>query len=84
MNSDDDPVFVYSTPSKSEIALIKSILEENEIPYFIDNETAFGLAGAFAGANGMGVNVPRKYQALTLELLKEFITPSSPGDTDNA
>jgi hypothetical protein len=72
----EDSIFIYSTPSKGEIALIKSILEENDIPYFIDNEAAFGLAGALVGANDMGVHVPRKHQELARELLKEFISPS--------
>jgi hypothetical protein len=80
--SSDDSVFIYCTPSKSEIAFIKSVLEENNIPYFIDNEAAFGLAGAFIGANDMGVHVPRKHRELALELLKDFIGPSQPGDND--
>lgn len=41
-NRDGDSIFIYSTPSRGEIAVIKSILEENNIPYFIDNEAAFG------------------------------------------
>ena len=63
---------VYKTLDKFEIAFIKSLLIEANIPFFIDNENATGIAlGRTTGF--MTIMVPDSEEKNVKELLKDFI-----------
>jgi len=63
---------VYKTLDKSEIAFIKSLLIDADIPFFIDNENASGIAlGRTIGF--MTVMVPEPEVKNAKELLKDII-----------
>ncbi|MFC1708569.1 DUF2007 domain-containing protein [Candidatus Omnitrophota bacterium] len=65
-------VSIYQTFMKSEIAFIKSVLMEADIPFFIDNENAAGIAvGQTTGF--MSVMVPESEQERAKDILKETI-----------
>lgn len=67
-------VCIYRTPNMSEIAVIKSLLEDNKIPYFIENEH-FALRGSADGAINFGVMVQENQADEVKEFLKEIIEP---------
>lgn len=61
---------VYQTFNKGTIAFIKSLLENNEIIYYVDNEHAAGVAtGDVSGM--MTVMVANEQVKIVEELLKE-------------
>lgn len=63
---------IYKTFMKSEIAFIKSLLIDADIPFFIDNENAAGIAvGQVTGF--MSVMVPESEEERAKEILKEVI-----------
>lgn len=68
-------VCIYRTPSKSQIALIKSLLNAEEIPYFIENESFASLYGSMDGAINLGVMVSGEFSEKAKELLSEIIEP---------
>jgi hypothetical protein len=66
---------VHSTPKSGEIAVIKSILDAQNIPYQIKGEHFGTLYGAADGLSSMDIMVREDYSEDTKELLKEFISP---------
>lgn len=70
-------ICVYRTPKQSEIAVIQSLLDAANIPYFIENE-AFALSfGSADGVVNFGVMVEEKHLEEARELLGDFITPKA-------
>ncbi len=67
---------VYSTPKQGEIAIIKSILDSQNISYYIKGENFGILYGAANGLSSMDVMVRDDHSEEARELLKEFIKPS--------
>ena len=65
-------ISIYKTFKKSEIAFIKSLLIEADIPFFIDNEHAAGLA-AGRTLGFMSVMVPETEAEHAKDILKEVI-----------
>lgn len=68
-------VCIFRTPYQSEIVLIKSLLDANEIPYSIDNEHFASLRGAADGVINFGVMVAESFCEKAKNLLEEFISP---------
>ncbi|KPK98656.1 MAG: hypothetical protein AMJ95_03300 [Omnitrophica WOR_2 bacterium SM23_72] len=66
---------VHSTPKPGEIAVIKSLLDAQNIPYEIKGEHFASLYGAADGLSSMDVMVREDYSEDAEELLKEFISP---------
>lgn len=66
---------VHTTPKPAEIALIKSILNAENIPYDIRGEHLNALYGVADGFTSMDVMVREDYSEDAKELLKEFISP---------
>ena len=67
---------VYSTPKQGEIAIIKSILDSQNISYYIKGENFGILYGAANGLSSMDVMIRENCSEDARELLKEFIKPS--------
>lgn len=67
---------VFSTPKLSEIAVIKSILEAQNIPYYIKGENFGTLYGPADGLSSMDILVREDFFSEANELLKDFITPT--------
>lgn len=65
-------VCIYRTSYYTQIIVIKSLLDANEIPYFIENENLASL-GFSGGAISFGVMVQEEYLKDAEELLKDFI-----------
>ena len=74
MAAGTDFIKVYTTPSLSEIALIKSMLAAGEIVYYIKVENFGTLYGPADGLSSMDVMVRSDYIAEARELLKDFIS----------
>jgi len=68
-------VKIYSTPNQGEIAIIKSILDAQEISYYIKGENFGALYGAASGLSSMDVMIRGDYSEDAKELLREFIKP---------
>jgi len=68
-------VCIFRTPCASDIAVIKSLLEAENIPYHIDNEHFAALRGAADSVTDFGVNVPDDLEEKARDLLAEFISP---------
>ena len=66
---------VYSTPKQGEIALIKSLLDSNKIPYYIKGENFGTLYGPADGLSTMDIMIREDYSEDVKELLKDFIKP---------
>lgn len=66
---------VHSTPKAGEIAVIKSILDAQNIPYQIKGEHFGTLYGAADGLSSMDIMVREDYSEDAKELLKGFISP---------
>jgi hypothetical protein len=66
---------VYKTPSSAKIAIIKSLLDSENIPYFIKGEHFGTLYGPADGMSAMEVMVREDYAQGAIELLKDFIAP---------
>ncbi len=73
-------VCVYRTPSHDQLAIIKSLLQANKIPYVIDNENFASLSGVADGAVNFGIMVERSYSEDAKELLSKIINPASKKD----
>ena len=71
-----DFVKVHSVSKPGELALIKSILEAQEIPFFVKGENFGTLYGPANGLSLMDVMVREDYLEEAEELLKDFINPS--------
>jgi hypothetical protein len=71
-----DFIRVFSTPQPGEIALIKSLLEAEGIPYFVKGEHFGTLYGPADGMSSIDVMVHRDYVQEAAVLLKDFISPS--------
>ncbi len=67
---------VHSTPKPGEIAVIKSILDAENIPYEIKGEYFGTLYGAADGLTSMDIMVREDYSEDAKGLLKEFISPA--------
>jgi len=65
-------VCIYRTSYYAQIMIIKSLLNTNEIPYFIENEN-FASLGFSGGAISFGVMVQEEYLKDAEELLRDFI-----------
>jgi len=59
----------------SEIAIIKSLLDGNQIPYYIKGENFASLNGLADGLTTMDIMVREDYSEDVKELLKDFIKP---------
>ncbi|OGX16282.1 MAG: hypothetical protein A2166_03960 [Omnitrophica WOR_2 bacterium RBG_13_41_10] len=70
-----DYVCIYRTPSHDQLAIIKSLLDSNEIPYFIENEHFASLIGVSDGAVNFGIMIKTSYSEEAKELLNEIIQP---------
>ena len=67
---------VYSTSNQGEIVFIKSILDSQKIPYYIQGEHFGTLYGPLLGKfSMMDVMVREDYTQEAKELLKDFIKP---------
>jgi hypothetical protein len=66
---------VYTTAKQGEIALIKSILDGNNIPYYIKGENFSTLYGPADGLSLMDIMIRQDHLEDAKELLKEFIRP---------
>jgi hypothetical protein len=64
-------ICVYRTPYQSEIVVIKSLLIDSQIPYFIENET-FASLGSADGAVNFGIMIQKEFTEEAKELLKDF------------
>ena len=67
---------VYSTNKQGELALIKSILDDRKIGYFVKGENFNSIYGAADGLTSMDIMVREDYFAETNELLKDLINPT--------
>ena len=66
---------VFSTAKQVEIALIKSILDSNSIPYYIKGENFGTLYGPADGLSSMDIMIREDYLEDAKELLQDFISP---------
>jgi hypothetical protein len=73
--SENEFVKVYSSPKSGEIAIIKSLLDGNKIPYYIKGENFATLNGLADGLTTMDIMVSEEYSEDVKELLKDFIKP---------
>ena len=63
-----DFVLIYETAREDEVAFIKSILEANQINYFVENDHSFYRSGGLP----MTVKVEAGQADKTREVLKDF------------
>lgn len=68
---------VYSTSNQAEIAIIRSILDGQKIPYYIKGENFGTLYGPADGLSSMDIMIREGYSKDTEELLKDFINPKN-------
>ena len=73
---DKNYVCIYRTPSHDQLAIIKSLLEANKIPYTIENENFASLTGVSDGAVNFGIMVKATHSEDAKELLSKIIKPS--------
>ena len=66
---------VFTTPRMGEIAIIRSILDSEKIPYYIKGENFAYLYGPADGLSSVDVMVRENYAEDAKELLKDFINP---------
>jgi len=64
---------VYSSPKQGEIGLIKSLLDGENIPYYIKGENFGTLYGPADGLSSMEVMIRKDYLETAKELLQDFI-----------
>lgn len=79
MNKDQSEhkfIKVFSTPKPGEIALIKSILEGQKIPYYIKGENFGTIYGAANGLSSMDIMVKEECSQDAKLLLSDFIKPN--------
>lgn len=70
---------IFTTPNMGEMAVIKSILDNEKMPYFIKGEHFGALYGYADGLGAVEVMVREDYAEDAKELLKDFINPQSKG-----
>jgi len=70
-------VKIFTTPKMGEIAIIKSILDGEKIPYYIKGENFGTLYGPADGLSSADIMVREDYAVDAKELLKDFISPGS-------
>jgi len=70
---------VYTSPKLAEIAVIKSILDAQNIPYHIKGENFGTLYGPADGLSSMDILIREDYSEDAKELLKDFLTPKNRG-----
>jgi len=75
--SDKNYVCIYRTPSHDQLAIIKSLLDSNKIPYFIENEHFAFLTGVSDGVVNFGIMIKANYSEEAKELLSEIIQPKN-------
>jgi hypothetical protein len=68
-------VRIFSTPKQGEIALIKSLLDGENIPYYIKGENFGIIYGPADGLSTMDLMVREDRAEDATELLKDFIKP---------
>lgn len=66
---------VFTTPKLGEITFIKSILDAENIPYYIKGENFGTLYGPADGLSSMDIMVREDFFNEANELLKDFINP---------
>jgi hypothetical protein len=78
MNKDQSKykfIKIFSTPKPGEIALIKSVLDSQKIPYYIKGENFGTIYGAADGLSSMDIMIREDYSQDARELLNNFINP---------
>ena len=79
MSQENQPEYkfikVYSSPKQGEIGLIKSLLDNEEIPYYIKGENFGTLYGPADGLSAMEVMIREDFSKVAEELLRDFIKP---------
>jgi hypothetical protein len=65
-------VTIVSTLDRGMVAIAKSVLQSENIPYFIKGEMAFGFM-PFATFNPMEIQVPENCENTSRELLSDLI-----------
>jgi len=73
--SSKDYVCIYRTASYDQLAIIKSLLDCNKIPYFIENEHFASLSGVSDGAVNFGIMIKVGYSEDAKKLLSGIIQP---------
>jgi hypothetical protein len=66
---------IFTTPKIGEIAIIKSILDGEKIPYYIKGENFGTLYGPADGLTSVDVMVREDYAEDAKKLLNDFINP---------
>ena len=66
---------VYASPKQGEIGLIKSLLDNEGIPYYIKGENFGTLYGPADGMSSMEVMIREDFSKAAEELLRDFIKP---------
>ena len=69
-------VRVYSTPKLGEVALIKSLLDGQNMPYYVKGENFGTFYGPADGLSTMDIMVRKDCAQDAEELLKDFINPA--------
>ena len=72
-------VVVHRTNNQAELALIKFLLQDADISYFIGNENFSTLYGAADGFTLMDIKVAEDKAEEAKELLKDLIAPKKDG-----
>lgn len=75
--SDGEFICIYRTPSHDQLAIIKSLLDANKIPYTIENENFASLTGVSDGAVNFGIMVKATHSEDAKELLSKIIKPAT-------
>ena len=65
-------VTIIRTFDRGIIAIAKSILMSENIPFYVSEEMTFGII-TFATVNPMGVQVPEEFEEAARELLSDLI-----------
>ncbi|MBU1998760.1 MAG: DUF2007 domain-containing protein, partial [Candidatus Omnitrophica bacterium] len=66
---------IYTTPKLAEISFIKSIFQNQDIPYYIKGENFGTLYGPAYGLSSMDIMVREDDAIEAKGLLKDFIVP---------
>jgi len=75
---------IFTTPNLGEIAIIKSLLDGEKIPYNIKGENFGTLYGPADGLSSVDVMVREDYAEDAKELLKDFINPREGGKYESS
>jgi hypothetical protein len=74
--SDGEFVCIYRTSSHDQLAIIKSLLDANNIPYTVENENFASLTGVSDGTVNFGIMVKTSHSEDAKELLSKIIKPA--------